>query len=213
VSGRAARVGGAGRPLKRATVFAGFGGQGLLFAGEVLARAALASGRETIWIPSYGPEMRGGTAHCTVIVADGRIGSPVVDELDAVAVLTPPSLASFEPRLAPGGTIVVNRSLIEQDVGRDDVRVIDVPCTAAATHAGAERLTAVVALAALARDGADTLGVDADALMQALRDTVSAKHPELLEANEAAFAAGLGAATAASASGAPVRAPWAARAW
>jgi 2-oxoglutarate ferredoxin oxidoreductase subunit gamma len=179
---------------KRATVFAGFGGQGLLFAGEVLARAALASGLETIWIPSYGPEMRGGTANCTVIVSPNRIGSPVVDAYDAVAVLTPPSLARFESTLAPGGTILVNRSLIERDVERTDLCVICVPCTAEAVHAGAERLTSVVALAGLAAAGPQVIGVGADALREALREVVSAKHPELLAANEAAFAAGLRAA-------------------
>ena len=87
--------------MERATVFAGFGGQGLLFAGEALARAALAQGMEVLWIPSYGPEMRGGTANCTVICADGRIGSPVVDHLDAAVLLNPPSLAKFLPMVAP----------------------------------------------------------------------------------------------------------------
>ena len=87
--------------MERSTIFAGFGGQGILFAGKVLARAAMTEGREVLWIPSYGPEMRGGTASCTVIVGDEPIGSPVVDRADAAVVLNPPSLAQVRGRWSP----------------------------------------------------------------------------------------------------------------
>ena len=106
-----------------ATIFSGFGGQGLLFAGHVLAQAAVLEGRHVSWMPSYGPEMRGGTASCTVIVGDRPIGSPIVDRADSVIALNPPSLARFEPILAPGGLLVVNtRSLIEAEPSRDGCR-------------------------------------------------------------------------------------------
>ena len=118
--------------MERSTVFAGFGGQGLLFAGEALARAALAQGMEVLWIPSYGPEMRGGTANCTVIASDSPIGSPVVDHLDAAVLLNPPSLAKFLPMVASGGLVIVNDSLIEAAVDRTDVRVLRVQCTSLA---------------------------------------------------------------------------------
>ncbi|MGZ6340012.1 MAG: 2-oxoacid:acceptor oxidoreductase family protein, partial [Candidatus Limnocylindrales bacterium] len=97
--------------MERSVIFAGFGGQGLLFAGQVLARAAIKDGLEAFWIPSYGPEMRGGTAACTVIVGDGAIGSPVVDRYDAAVVMNPPSLAKFAQRVAPAGLLLVKAAL------------------------------------------------------------------------------------------------------
>lgn len=178
--------------MERATVFAGFGGQGILFAGEALARAALAQGLEVLWIPSYGPEMRGGTANCTVIAADGAIGSPFVDRLDAAVLLNPPSVARFLPMVAPGGLVVVNASLVEEAAGRTDVRLLPVRCTELAREAGAERLTSVVALGALV-GGLGLVGEEA--ARAALAAMVERKHPELLRGNLQAFAAGLAAAS------------------
>lgn len=133
-------------------ILSGFGGQGLLFAGQVVAEAALAAGKHVTWLPSYGPEMRGGSASCTVIVSDAPIGSPVTDEADVVLALTPPSLARFERALRPGGILVVNASLIEAQPTRTDVEVVDAPCSDIAASAGDERVVSVVALgAALAR--------------------------------------------------------------
>ena len=97
--------------MERSTIIAGFGGQGILFAGKVLAEAALLEGREVLWIPSYGPEMRGGTASCTVIVADRPIGSPIVDRADHAVVLNPPSMAKYAPLVAAGGVLIVNTTL------------------------------------------------------------------------------------------------------
>lgn len=135
--------------MERSVVFAGFGGQGILFAGQVVAHAGLADGREVLWIPSYGPEMRGGTASCTVIVADEPIGSPVVDRADAAVVMNPPSLAKFGPLVRPGGVLVVNDTLIEAESGRDDLREVRIPCGAIARSVGDETLASIVALGAL----------------------------------------------------------------
>ena len=113
---------GAGRgalTVERSIIIAGFGGQGILFAGKVLARAAMNEDREVLWIPSYGPEMRGGTASCTVIVGDEPIGSPVVDLADAAVVLNPPSHAKFATKVAPGGLLVVNETLVGEHVRPD----------------------------------------------------------------------------------------------
>lgn len=176
--------------MERATVFAGFGGQGLLFAGEALARAALGQGMEVLWIPSYGPEMRGGTANCTVIASDAPIGSPVVDHLDAAVLLNPPSLQKFLPMVASGGLVIVNDSLIEAAVDRTDVRVLRIRCTALAREAGAERLTSVVALGALI-GGMGIIGVET--ARAALCAMVERKHPELLNGNLQAFESGLDA--------------------
>lgn len=176
--------------MERSIVFAGFGGQGILFAGHVLADAAVAEGLEVFWIPSYGPEMRGGTASCTVIVADRPIGSPVVDRADAVVVMNPPSLQRFEPTVAPGGLIVVNDSLIEAEVARADVDVLRIACTALARAAGDDRLVSVVALGALvARLGV----VSTDACRHAIEESVGARRPEILAADLAAFDTGLAA--------------------
>jgi 2-oxoglutarate ferredoxin oxidoreductase subunit gamma len=173
--------------MEFATIFAGFGGQGLLFAGHALAEAALLEGREVLWIPSYGPEMRGGTASCTVIVADGPIGSPIVDRAEAAVVLNPPSLARFEPLLAPGGLLVLNTSLIEAEPSRADLEVVRVPCTAVAREAGDDRLVSVVGLGALLarRPIVEPASVEA-----ALRRLLADRPASVLAADLAALAAG-----------------------
>ena len=174
--------------MEQATIIGGFGGQGILFAGQVLAQAALIEGREVSWMPSYGPEMRGGTASCTVIVADHPIGSPIVDVADGVVALNPPSMAKFEHLLAPGGLLVLNSSLIEAEPGRDDVEVLALPCTELARAAGHDRLVSVVALGGLL---ARRPMVRPESVREALVELVGRHHPELLDADLAAFAGGL----------------------
>ena len=174
--------------MERSVIFAGFGGQGILFAGQILARAALEDGLETLWIPSYGPEMRGGTASCTVLVAEEPVGSPIVDHPDAAVVFNPPSLARFGPLVAPGGLIVVNDSLVEAHSGRDDVEELRVRCTPLAREAGDDKLISVVALGALVgRMGV----VTPEGCRAALREKVGPRRPEVLVADLAAFDAGL----------------------
>lgn len=173
--------------MERSTIIAGFGGQGILFAGKVLAEAALLEGREVLWIPSYGPEMRGGTASCTVIIADRLIGSPIVDRADGVVVLNPPSLARYAPLVAQGGVLVVNTTLIEAEAGRDDVDIVDVPCTALARKAGDDKLVSIVALGALVGRGSL---VERESVQRALAILLGAKRPEMIAADSAAFDAG-----------------------
>ena len=178
--------------MDRSTIIAGFGGQGILFAGTVLARAAMAEGQQVLWIPSYGPEMRGGTASCTVIVGDTEIGSPVVDRADAVVALNPPSLAKFEALVAPGGVLVVNTSLIEAEPTRTDIEIMAVPCTSLARSAGDDKLVSVVALGALlARRPLVTL----ESVRAAIEAIVSKKRPQILDADLAALEAGYRAAS------------------
>src|SRR5512143_840900 len=95
-------------------IFSGFGGQGALFAGQLLAYAAMDAGRFVTWIPSYGPEMRGGTAHCTVIISDEEIGSPLVRRPTAALVLNPPSMTRYAPLVKPGGVLIVDSTLITE---------------------------------------------------------------------------------------------------
>lgn len=130
-------------------LIAGFGGQGVLFAGQVLAYAALDEGMDVTWIPSYGPEMRGGTANCTVIVSDEEIGSPLVRNPRAAIVLNLPSLDKYERLVIPGGVLVANASLINRGPSRPDITSIFIPANEIAESLGDKRLTNMVALGAL----------------------------------------------------------------
>lgn len=170
--------------MEHSTIFGGFGGQGLLFAGHVLAQAAVREGRDVSWMPSYGPEMRGGTASCAVIVADHPIGSPIVDRADSVVALNPPSLAKFEPLLVAGGLAILNTSLIEAEARRSDVDVIAVPCSALARASGDDRSVSVVALGVLI---AARPIVRPDSIREAIADVVGERGTALLDADIAAF--------------------------
>ena len=113
--------------MENSLLIAGFGGQGVILIGQLLGYAATAAGKNATFYPAYGAEQRGGTANCTVVIADEEIGSPVVTELDAVIAMNEPSLARFEGLAKPGGTIIVNSSLIKRAVGRTDVKAAYVP--------------------------------------------------------------------------------------
>src|SRR5574344_1516367 len=105
-------------------ILAGFGGQGVLFAGKVLAYAGLCDNKNVSWLPSYGPEMRGGTANCSVVVSDKAIASPLVDQADVVIAMNRPSLDKFESHVKPGGTLVINSSIIDRKAERSDINVV-----------------------------------------------------------------------------------------
>ncbi|HFE66055.1 MAG TPA: 2-oxoacid:ferredoxin oxidoreductase subunit gamma, partial [Chloroflexi bacterium] len=113
--------------METSIIVAGFGGQGVLFAGKLLAYTGMDEGKQVTWFPSYGPEMRGGTAHCTVIVSDEPIGAPLVAEPDIVLALNLPSFDKYEPRVKPGGTLVVNSSIVLKESQRDDIQIVTVP--------------------------------------------------------------------------------------
>ena len=130
-------------------IIAGFGGQGVLFAGQLLAYAAMDSGREVTWIPSYGPEMRGGTANCTVIIADEEIGSPTVRNPQAALALNLPSFDKYEPLVVPGGVFIANASLINRSFQRNDLQGVLVPANEMAEEIGDRRLTNMVMLGAM----------------------------------------------------------------
>ena len=150
-------------------VFAGFGGQGVLFAGLVLANAGMRAGLNVAWIPFYGPEMRGGTAGCTVILSEEPVGSPIVSHPSAAVVLNEPSLAKWGPRVRPGGILVVNTSLATSPVERTDLRVLPVPATEIAAALGSDQTANVVALGALVRAaGVLSLDLVEEAIAEAL---------------------------------------------
>jgi 2-oxoglutarate ferredoxin oxidoreductase subunit gamma len=135
--------------MERSFVFAGFGGQGVILAGKLLAQAAANCGLQVTWLPSYGPEMRGGTANCTVVLSDESIGSPVVDNPTVLVAMNLPSLDRFEKTVASGGTIVVNSSLISRPVERNDVRVLSMPANDIALSLGNAQAANMVALGAV----------------------------------------------------------------
>jgi 2-oxoglutarate ferredoxin oxidoreductase subunit gamma len=161
-------------------IIAGFGGQGVLFAGQVLAYAAMDNGLEVTWIPSYGPEMRGGTANCTVIVSSETIGSPLVLNPRAAIVLNLPSLDKYEPLVQPGGVLVANSSLINRGPERNDIDSIFIPANEIAESLGNKRLTNMVAIGAmLARLPVLSL----EAIEKALEDHLPKRHQQLLPVN------------------------------
>jgi 2-oxoglutarate ferredoxin oxidoreductase subunit gamma len=165
-------------------IFSGFGGQGALFAGQLLAYAALDSGLQVTWIPSYGPEMRGGTAHCTVVVADEPIGSPLVNRPAAVLALNLPSFEKYEPRVKPGGLMVYNASLIPTAPVRSDIRYIAVPANDIAEALGNARQANVVLLGAyLAATGYLAL----EAVETALDNHLSERQRRYLASNKEAL--------------------------
>jgi 2-oxoglutarate ferredoxin oxidoreductase subunit gamma len=151
------------------TIFAGFGGQGVLSLGLNLAQAAMMEGKFVTYLPAYGAEVRGGTANCTVVLSDEPVGSPIVDEPSALVALNLPSLDKFEPMVAKGGTILVNASLVDRDVKRHDVRVIRLDMNALATKVGSPRSLNMVALGGYVKaTGAVPLEVVRQAMTRAL---------------------------------------------
>jgi 2-oxoglutarate ferredoxin oxidoreductase subunit gamma len=161
-------------------VFSGFGGQGVLFAGQILAFAGMDSGKEVTWMPSYGPEMRGGTANCTVIIADEEIGSPLVRNPQAVVVMNLPSLDKYESTLPENGVLIINGSLVNRDTTRTDIIHVIVPANEIAEKIGNKRLTNMVLLGALL----EKLPVlPMSAIDAALNNHLPERHRKFLPAN------------------------------
>ena len=172
-------------------ILAGFGGQGVLLAGQVLAHAGFLEDKNVSWLPSYGPEMRGGTANCMVIVSDEDVGSPIIVEADAVIAMNRPSMDKYEKYLRKGGLLIVNSTLIDKKAERSDIDVIYVPANALAEQAGNARAANMVALGAFVqRTGA----VKKQSVISALESIMGKKKSKLIPLNEKAL--DLGAACA-----------------
>ena len=170
-------------------VFAGFGGQGMLLIGKFLAMANMLDGKHVSWLPSYGPEMRGGTANCSVTVSDNEIGSPLVDNADVLIAMNLPSLDKFEPTVKPGGLIVVNSSIIDRKVEREDVRVVYCDANRIAESVKNPKGANVAILGAMM--GADPDAVDTEKMIEAIRIELGERKLRFLEGNKAALAAGM----------------------
>ena len=168
-------------------LLAGFGGQGILFAGKFLAYQGLIESKEISWLPSYGPEMRGGTANCNVIISDEPVGSPIVSKPDALIVMNLPSLDKFESTVVPGGKIFVDSTLIERKVERDDVNVYYIPATGMANESGSPTLANMILVGKLLEIFGE---YDEENVRKALGKCISARHQDLFDLNLAAMELG-----------------------
>ena len=175
-------------------VFAGFGGQGMLLIGKFLAMANMLDGKHVSWLPSYGPEMRGGTANCSVVVSDEPVGSPLVDNCDVLIAANLPSLDKFEPTVKPGGLIVVNSSIVDRKVQREDVRVVYCDSAKIAEEAKNPKGANVAILGALM--GADDTPIAMDKMVDAIKIELGEKKMKFLDGNKACLVAGMDAAKA-----------------
>ncbi|HSM25029.1 MAG TPA: 2-oxoacid:acceptor oxidoreductase family protein [Anaerolineaceae bacterium] len=173
--------------MQKEIIVAGFGGQGVLFAGQLLAYAAMDEGLQVTWIPSYGPEMRGGTANCTVVISDEEIGSPMVSRPTAVIAMNLPSLDKYEEKVKEGGLLVVNQSMVDREVIRTDIKVVMVPANTISEELGDKRMTNMVLLGALLAN-LDVLPVEA--VEKALKEHLPERHHKLLPLNKEAMQRG-----------------------
>ena len=168
-------------------LFSGFGGQGILFTGKFLAYKGLVEDKNVSWLPSYGPEMRGGTASCSVIISDEAIGSPIIDKADVLVAMNLPSLDKYESIVKAGGIIILDSSLIDRKVLRDDVKVIYIPATKLASENNCPTLANMIILGKLL---SETNSFDGEVVNQTLKKVISAKHADMLDFNRKAIKIG-----------------------
>jgi len=171
---------------------AGFGGQGVMSLGMILTYAGMLERRKVSWMPSYGPEMRGGTANCSVMISDRPIGSPIVTEPNILIVMNKPSLARFEPAVVSGGLIMVNSSLIDTDVERDDVEVLKITANDLAEELGNAKVANVVMLGALIEAKSP---VSFDSVVRSLKEVFKGGKEKLIDLNVKALEKGRSAAS------------------
>jgi 2-oxoglutarate ferredoxin oxidoreductase subunit gamma len=174
--------------VEQRIMIAGFGGQGVLLMGQLIAQGAMDEGKFVSWLPSYGPEMRGGTANCSVVVADEPVGSPVVTEPDVAIIMNKPSLISFEKSVKPGGVLLYNTSLIDQAPTRDDIRVIGVPCNDIAAELGNARVANMVMLGAYCKAAGH---IALESIEDAMRHKLGERKAHLMPLNRQALDRGV----------------------
>ena len=161
-------------------LFSGFGGQGILFIGKFIAYKGMLEDKQVSWLPSYGPEMRGGTASCSVIVSNSQVGSPIVSNPDVLVAMNLPSLDRFEKSVVPGGAVYYDASLIERKVARTDVKAVGVPATKLASENGFPTLANMILLGKILSDRGE---FDEESIRAALGKVISARHADMLETN------------------------------
>ena len=164
--------------------FAGSGGQGTLAIGQMIAKAAMEEGREVTWLPSYGPEMRGGTANCTVVVSDRPIACPLINEADVLVVMNLPSLIKFEPMVVPDGLLLINSSLVPEKASRSDIRAVEIPADEKARELGNGKAANIVMLGAILKE---TGVVQPDSIRRQMEKMFSGRKAKYLPLNLAAL--------------------------
>ena len=174
--------------VNHSILLAGFGGQGILFAGKVMAYAGLIDGNEVSWLPSYGPEMRGGTANCSVSISDEPIGSPLIINPNAFVAMNLPSYERFIGDVLPGGVVVIDSTLIDTKVTRDDIRACSIPATGLADEKGLRGLANMIITGKLLKE----IGFAAyDSVMAGLKKSVPPRKAELIDLNRRAIDLGM----------------------
>ena len=166
---------------------AGFGGQGVMVLGQLVAYTGIEEGRHVTWIPSYGPEMRGGTANCGVVLSEEEIGSPVVDSADVLVIMNQPSLSKFLDRVKKGGILIYNSDLVEYDGSRPDVKAIGVPASQIALELGSDKIANIILLGAIVEASGI---VDNDVCIETIKEKLGKKKPKFLPMNLEAFERG-----------------------
>ena len=174
--------------MEHTILFAGFGGQGILFSGKFLTYAGLMEGNQVTWLPSYGPEMRGGTANCSVVLSDTPVGSPVVNNPQYLVVMNGPSYDKFENAVQPGGLVVVDSSLIAREPGRTDIQTVSIPAPNLASEKGLDGLANMIILGKLL---AHASLCKQETLAAAMAKVVPERKRALLEKNLEAITLGL----------------------
>lgn len=174
--------------MKFEVIMAGFGGQGIMMMGQILAYGAMMEGKEVSWIPSYGPEMRGGTANCMVVISDVRIPSPVISLPEAVVVMNKPSMIKFVPMVKCGGLAVINTSMIDEYPSRLDLHIYEVEANKLANELGNMKVANMVALGMLV---AKSEIVKPRTVINAIQKMLPPHRKEMFEINEKAFYRGM----------------------
>ena len=170
--------------MKQKMFFAGSGGQGTLAIGQMIAKAAMDEGKEVTWLPSYGPEMRGGTANCTVVVSDKPISCPLINDADVLVVMNLPSLLKFEQMVVPGGLLIINSSVVTGKATRSDIRVLEIPANAMALELGNDKAANMVILGSILQE---TGVVDKETVREEMRHMFSGRKEKFLPLNLAAL--------------------------
>jgi 2-oxoglutarate ferredoxin oxidoreductase subunit gamma len=175
------------KKFEMSLIAAGFGGQGLMVLGQLVAYPGIEEGRFVSWIPSYGPEMRGGTANCCVIVSSEEIGAPVVSEADVIVVMNQPSFDKFKDDVKKGGILLYNSDLVKPDATRADIRLVSIPANTIAMEAGSDKVANIVMLGAVvAASGI----VDDKTCIETLKEKLGKKKPEFLPMNLSTYEKG-----------------------
>ena len=174
--------------MEQQMIIAGFGGQGVLLMGQLLAYSGMLEGHEVSWMPAYGPEMRGGSANCSVVISDRPVGSPKVEDANTIIAMNRPSMELFEQSVVPGGALLYNSSLIDVEPKRSDIRIVKVPCNEIAGQLGNPRVANMVMLGAYI--GLTKL-FTVDTLIESLRHKLGPAKEKLIPLNRQAIEAGM----------------------